>query len=72
MTYRRVILFGFAAFFCALLWRVVGATNTASETLAWTLVAGVVIILMLPETRLQVGELLEGLKAWRSRKDDKL
>jgi len=71
MTYRRVILFGFAVFFCVLMWRIGLPDSAAALTLAWVLPVGVVIILMLPETRLQVGEMLEGLRAWRSQDGDK-
>jgi len=69
--YRRFILFGFAAYFCVLMWRVATVDTNAAEDLADALPWAVVVLMMLPETRLKVGEFLSGLKIWKSDKDDR-
>ncbi len=70
MSYRRVILFGFALYFCVLMWRVATLDTQPATDLADALPWALVIILMLPETRFKVGELLSGLKTWRNGEDE--
>jgi len=71
MSYRRIILFGFAAYFCVLMWRVATIGTAAAEDLADALPWALVVILMLPEGRFKVGELLSGLKIWKNDEDEK-
>lgn len=71
MTYRRVILFAFSALFAALTWKVAGMSTKPAEVLASTLPWAVVVLMMLPESRLRVGEFLSGLKIWKNDKDER-
>ncbi len=52
-TYRRCVLILFASFFGYLLWKVIGISTVASSAAIWPLVTAILIVLMLPEERLQ-------------------
>ncbi len=64
MIYRRLILLAFAAFIAGQIWRVISADVTATGTIAW-LLAGLVVILILPEERAVFRQLKDMLQAWR-------
>ncbi len=70
MSYRRVILLLFSATFMALIWVIVVNGWVDFISLAKTLVTATVITLMLPESRLRIGEALKGLSIWKGNKSD--
>lgn len=65
MSYRRVLLAGFAGFFAYMLWTVLRLDTATGTAAVWPLVFAILIILMLPEKRLQGDmfvRLIEALK----------
>lgn len=69
MTYRRVILSGFAAFMGYLLFMILRMDTPTSSGAVWPLVVGILVILMLPEKRLggqMIVDLVSALKGKKS------
>lgn len=69
MSYRRILLAAFAALFGFLLYSAITADTAAASAAVWPLVAGTVVVLMIPEKRLNgelLGTLLDVLKGTQS------
>lgn len=69
MTYRRVILVLFAFFMAFMLFTAITMDTPTSASAVWPLVAGLLIILMLPEKRLggkMIVDLVTAVKGLKS------
>lgn len=66
MTLRRFILAAVVAFFC---WMIAEAVGAGNSDLVSSLVAGVVVVLMLPMDRFKPDNIMRLLKTWKGKDD---
>jgi ABC-type multidrug transport system permease subunit len=53
ISYRRILLALFAGFFAYLLWEALHLETATGQGAIWPLVVAILVVLMLPEKRLQ-------------------
>lgn len=72
MSYRRFVLIAFAGFVAFLLWTALGLDTSTGAGAMWPLVFALLVILMLPEDRLQGDTLVKLIAALKGVKKDDL
>ena len=69
MSYRRIFLAACATFIGYLLWFVLDKDSATSVSAVWPLIIAFVVILALPEKRLEGTMIARIIEAWKGKKD---
>lgn len=69
MTFRRVVFVLLAGFFSFMIWHVSHQQTEPARVLASALPWAIVVLMMLPVERVNVREILSGLRIWKGNKE---